>query len=787
MKILRLPGRTQAGLALAAMVSLAACQDNNDTGLLLAPDEIASAAVQGSFVASSTTASVGEQVTVGIRTSEVAGVTFAGLQGTLRYDASALELEGQITENGNLVVINDSEPGAIRLQALNVHGLGNTPALFSFRVKQAQWAGSLAFDVEHLADTDVTEYDLRFTRGDVGLAALPGAEAARAMSFASWVEYLDPSLSIDDWHAAGPLLSVASGGQQRGTLSKRWGDANGDDAINVLDNVYTANLSVGNAAQAECILSAALVGDCVAVNVDPANLPGLGGPTDDCLPGITASCGTGAQRVVNVLDNLRIALESTNPGSQDIAGKAIPLTAATSTVDLCVGFNGGQRIVTGTLSLTADTDYTLGNCRLSIGDEAGLPGTLEIEAGVTIEGTDSSSIDITRNGQIFALGTYTDPILMTCVLDGGLVVREPECWGGLQIVGNAVINTGDAGTAPAIPGRNPAGGGQQGGLEGFIPADLFYGGANDADNSGTLRHVIIAYGGRSVAANNELNNLTIGACGSGTTLEFIQTHAGSDDGLEIFGGRCNIKGLVSTLNDDDQFDLSFGYDGSSQFVFLRSEVDGTPELNTDNGLEWDGNETAAEYGTATPATTPVVWNATAIAGNGAVQREKFANIRRGAGGDLNNFLVAGYATGLDLDNVETCGRVGVTTAPGGFPAGPDAPDHGFTFAGVAFDVGNFTDGDCVGELDTFFTGNAMFGEFPSSAGVMKDPFDVLDPDIRPFEATAGTAIQPKTPPATGFFDTGAVYHGAAAPIATAAGGIPFYAGWMLKPQSATIR
>jgi hypothetical protein len=389
---------------------------------------------------------------------------------------------------------------------------------------------------------------------------------------------------------------------------------------------------------------------------------------------------------------------------------------------------------------------------------------------VLVEGSDSSSIVVTRNGQIFALGTFTDPIIFTCLNDGpDAPLRRAQCWGGVQIVGNAVLNEATAGTNPGIPGRSTGGG--QKALEGFVPADVFYGGNNDADNSGTLRHVVVAYGGRSVAQDNELNNLTIGACGSGTTLEYIQTHAGSDDGLEIFGGRCNVKYLYSSLNDDDQFDLSFGYDGSAQFVFLRGGVDNSANLNTDLTLEWDNSETSATYNNL-PRTKPVVWNMTAVSGSATqASLDKFANIRRGAGGDINNSVVVNYAIGFDIDNTESCNLVGTE----------------LTFDGLFLSVASVASGgSCDAAVATYLGSNPNFAT-GTVTNQFKDIFSIVNPDIRGTSPSLGSALVPQTPPNTGFFDTSATYLGAAPPTSLASGAVPFYAGWAIHAQTPTDR
>ena len=63
-----------------------------------------------------------------------------------------------------------------------------------------------------------------------------------------------------------------------------------------------------------------------------------------------------------------------------------------------------------------------------------------------------------------------------------------------------------------------------------------YGGSDPADNSGILQYVSIRHGGAAIAPDNEINGLTLGSVGSGTTIDHIEIFANADDGIEWFGG-----------------------------------------------------------------------------------------------------------------------------------------------------------------------------------------------------------------------------------------------------------
>ena len=126
--------------------------------------------------------------------------------------------------------------------------------------------------------------------------------------------------------------------------------------------------------------------------------------------------------------------------------------------------------------------------------------------------------------------------------------------------------------------------------------EVYSGGTDNADNSGTLRYVRIEFGGYDVSggAGQELNSLSMYAVGSGTTLEFVQTLAGLDDGFEWWGGAVDGRYLVSYESGDEHFDWTEGYRGRNQFLigFQSTRLDPAADagqLSSDpEGFEADG-------------------------------------------------------------------------------------------------------------------------------------------------------------------------------------------------------
>ncbi len=298
-------------------------------------------------------------------------------------------------------------------------------------------------------------------------------------------------------------------------------------------------------------------------------------------------------------------------------------------------------------TLSRDTVYTLGGyVRVQPG------ATLTIQEGTQIRGsttTRNSGLFVLAGARIVAVGTAQRPIVFTSGDPEGS--RQPGDWGGLTIIGNAPVSR---------PGPLNTEGPQEIQFN-YNPA----GSARDAnDSSGALRYVRVEFAGNAPLQNNELNSLSLYAVGRRTVVEYVQVHAGLDDGFEWFGGTVDGRYLVSTESGDDHFDWTQGYTGRNQFLIavqtrrLTARA-GIGELATDPvGMEGDGcEETCPQRYNQTPYSMPVFANFTLIgpgpnvlpAGGGFGAR-----IRRGTGGVFVNGVVARWPNrAITLEQTET--------------------------------------------------------------------------------------------------------------------------------------
>ncbi len=274
----------------------------------------------------------------------------------------------------------------------------------------------------------------------------------------------------------------------------------------------------------------------------------------------------------------------------------------------------------GTVTLDASKEYQLTG-KLIIANGA----KLIIPAGTKIIGTGGTSayIAVAQGGKIEVNGTAEKPVVMTGK------EATPGSWGGLVICGKAPINKGATATSEV--------------------ADLTYGGTDAADNSGSIRYLRIENSGAIFSSEKEFNGLSLFGVGNGTTIEYVQLHNGSDDGIEFFGGTVNTKYIVSSNNEDDQFDWTEGWNGTNEFWYSKQRSD-----SGNRGVEADNN---ANNHLATPISAPTLKNVTLIGRGSASQEPQGFKLRVGTYATIDNVVISNFSTGFDVEHDATLAAI----------------------------------------------------------------------------------------------------------------------------------
>ena len=230
---------------------------------------------------------------------------------------------------------------------------------------------------------------------------------------------------------------------------------------------------------------------------------------------------------------------------------------------------------------------------------------LTIPAGTQIV-ADAGGADVyvavLKGGQIDIQGSVDNPVLMTS--DAG----ESGDWGGLTLCGDATTTAGVDAEA------------EVGGFK--------YGGSTDADNSGSIKNLVIVGTGAQINTESQYNGISFYAVGSATVVENIAVINGADDGVEFFGGTVSVKNIYLENNEDDSIDWTEGWNGTVENAYIKHTI---PGFSTAMEGDKDNNN-------------PKFINLTAVSTVGGTALQ----FKKQSGGTITGLSLAGYAKNIDM-------------------------------------------------------------------------------------------------------------------------------------------
>lgn len=236
--------------------------------------------------------------------------------------------------------------------------------------------------------------------------------------------------------------------------------------------------------------------------------------------------------------------------------------------------------------------------------------TLTIPAGTKIVAdTDNDDnpatnvyIVIQKGGKINIQGTAAAPVIMSSTSG------EAGSWGGLVIAGDAVTTEGVDATAEV--------------------GGIIYGGTNSADNSGSIKYLILSDAGAQINAESQYNGLTLYAVGTGTTIENVAILNGADDGVEFFGGSVSAMNIYLENNEDDAVDWTEGWNGTITNTYVSNTI-----ANFSTAIEADGANG-----------NPKVVNFTAVSTTGGTALQ----FKKQSGATITGLSLSGFDTNIDI-------------------------------------------------------------------------------------------------------------------------------------------
>jgi len=337
---------------------------------------------------------------------------------------------------------------------------------------------------------------------------------------------------------------------------------------------------------------------------------------------------------------------------------------------VAVQANAAEILVSG--DITTSVTWTANNVYNLQGQVFVQPGaTITIEPGTIVASSAGGSLAVTRGARIDCEGTADNPIIFTSKTDyNSWTPANPRgqwraaCneWGNLTIMGRGFIGKyGNGAPSGNTASPNPA---NYALMEGLTPAGgsderTRYGGGDDQDDSGSLRYTSFRYGGLVVGLTNELNGLSLGGLGQQTQIDHIEIMNNVDDGIEIWGGKVDLRYFSIWNIGDDSFDLDHGWRGRGQFGLIvqgYSQNAASGSGVCDSMIEIDG----AAKSDAQPVCTVSLYNMTLI--GQPLSAKRAIKFRDNARLQINNSIIMDVGEAVvrndNSDNEATDGQTG---------------------------------------------------------------------------------------------------------------------------------
>jgi len=342
---------------------------------------------------------------------------------------------------------------------------------------------------------------------------------------------------------------------------------------------------------------------------------------------------------------VEVSFEAITPGAGSVTLTVTDANGKTGNATAVITIGEEPTTITVASNISAETTWETGKTYILAGRITVLDGaTLNIEEGVVVKGqagtgANATALLVARGGTLNASGTAAMPIIFTSVADEitpedvaagnfaspNLSPDVSGLWGGVIVLGKAKISTSNTVNDVTTQLSEVQ-------IEGIPTSDTngLYGGDNDADNSGTITYISIRHGGSNIGSGNEINGLTLGGVGSGTTISNVEVVANQDDGIEFFGGTVSLSNAVIWNGNDDGLDTDMAYNGTiDNFVIIAPNTSGA------NCLELDGPEGTYINGNHT------IKNGTVVAGTATRKATNLFDLDANTNVNLENIFFTG--------------------------------------------------------------------------------------------------------------------------------------------------
>lgn len=248
-------------------------------------------------------------------------------------------------------------------------------------------------------------------------------------------------------------------------------------------------------------------------------------------------------------------------------------------------------------------------------------GELEIREGTIIKAQKDANayIAVAQGGKLYIYGKPDAPVVITSNADS----PAPGDWGGLVICGKAPTNRGEH-------SRSELG-------------DIFYGGNELEDSSGTIQYLRLEYTGASFEETTMFNGISFFGVGAFTRLEHIQSYQGLGNGFAFYGGNSNPKWLIASNHQGTGVAVTDGWTGNAESLYLTK--------NATSGIRTSNNST---NDMATPITAGAIKNVSIL---GPIHEGALLFDQGGGIGAIDSLYTNSTPLGIKVDGPEATSKI----------------------------------------------------------------------------------------------------------------------------------
>ena len=246
---------------------------------------------------------------------------------------------------------------------------------------------------------------------------------------------------------------------------------------------------------------------------------------------------------------------------------------------------------------------------------------LSIPAGTVIKADPGvgAYIAVAQGGSLLISGQPDNPVIIT----SGAENPAPGDWGGIIFCGDGPTASGEVGRTDII--------------------DIFYGGSDVENNSGSINYLRVEYAGAVGENGKKFDAISFYGLGRFTNITNVQTFESLGNGIRFIGGNANAKNLIATNSADTGIVLQDDWSGNGDLWYVSGISKAGIKMTADQNIE---------------ATQPIVTDTITNISIVGPATDGGLNYTDGGGKyNLSNIYTSNMTLGINVDGSTAAGQI----------------------------------------------------------------------------------------------------------------------------------